>query len=525
MKLKIILGLLVIFLLIKFTITAHVRRAFASQINVLDYFLSTPDHQVELCEDKNNDKNCDGLIPEENRWGEKASNLKIGNALFISKWRNPNTYEYYTWDDNYIYLRYDSSWPTSQYKCNGQGTSYTLSDGRWLKRNMEVGEKVESQNNQVRVYDKTNCSICFTENGPYKVELENRNPSYNFGGDIGVQDTLIVKYTSNLSIPDTYEKFYYAKNWGFIKWEFYENGVKKYDINRNKISGGNPVYPIKRCMAIPCTTVSPPSNLKYQCSADFQTVTLSWDSVLGTSYYPLRVDDKTTGEWNDTCHASTGDFCQDQLVDNFYTFNVTPCHHYNWWVHGLNTCGAWTSPADGPDFTCCPSPTPTSTPTPVLVGTLSFRLKFQGISHQAGNKNIRLILKQVGVEKYRFDSVSVSADTNGVYSGTISNITPGTYDIFLKGPAHLQKEFANITLNSGTNNFDWSATPLKAGDFDNNNILNITDISNLLSKYIALIVPVTTANQKFDIDGNNVININDISLVLANYTALEVPGE
>jgi len=79
--------------------------------------------------------------------------LKIDNAFFISKWRNPNYYEYYTWDDNYIYLRYDSTWPSSQYKCNGQGTSYTLSDGRWLKRNMEVGEKIESQNNQVKVYD------------------------------------------------------------------------------------------------------------------------------------------------------------------------------------------------------------------------------------------------------------------------------------------------------------------------------------------------------------------------------------
>jgi len=68
MKPKIILGLLVIFLLlIKFTITTHVRRAFASQINILDFFLPTPDHQVELCEDKNNDKSCDGFIPEENR--------------------------------------------------------------------------------------------------------------------------------------------------------------------------------------------------------------------------------------------------------------------------------------------------------------------------------------------------------------------------------------------------------------------------------------------------------------------------
>jgi len=157
--------------------------------------------------------------------------------------------------------------------------------------------------------------------------------------------------------------------------------------------------------------------------------------------------------------------------------------------------------------------------------TLSLHLKFQGISHQAGGKNVRVILKQGDEEKYRFDSVTVNADANGVYSGTINDITPGTYDVFIKAPAHLQKKFANITLNSGTNTFDWSETPLKAGDFDNNNVLNIADINSLLSKYTALTVPVTTENKNFDVDGNNVININDISLVLANYTALEVPGD
>jgi len=174
-------------------------------------------------------------------------------------------------------------------------------------------------------------------------------------------------------------------------------------------------------------------------------------------------------------------------------------------------------------------PTPTLIPTPTSTfpanANFSFKIKFQGISGYAPSKNVRVILKQGGVEKYRFESVSVAADNNGVYSGTVSNISPGTYDILIKGWAHLQKKLSNITLSPETNIKDFSSTPLKAGDFDNDNVLNINDISSLLSKYTSLSVPVNSQNQNFDIDANNVININDVSLVLANYNTLEVRGD
>jgi len=164
-------------------------------------------------------------------------------------------------------------------------------------------------------------------------------------------------------------------------------------------------------------------------------------------------------------------------------------------------------------------------PTTSSSNQLSFKIKFQGINNAAPSKNVLVILKQGGVEKYRFAEVNVNADSSGVYSGLVENIAPGTYDILIKGPVHLQKKFPNVTLNQGANTKDFSLIPLKAGDFNNDNVLNINDIGSLLSYYTALSSPVNSQNQKFDIDASGVININDISLVLANYTALEVRGD
>ena len=168
------------------------------------------------------------------------------------------------------------------------------------------------------------------------------------------------------------------------------------------------------------------------------------------------------------------------------------------------------------------TPTPTPAPQPAK---LSFKIKFQGINNAAPSKNVLVILKQGGVEKYRFAEVNVTADSSGVYSGLVENIAPGTYDVFIKGPIHLQKKFPNVTLNQGTNTKDFSLIPLKAGDFNNDNILNINDIASLLSYYTALSSPVNSQNQKFDIEANGAIDINDVSLVLANYTQREVGGE
>jgi hypothetical protein len=188
-----------------------------------------------------------------------------------------------------------------------------------------------------------------------------------------------------------------------------------------------------------------------------------------------------------------------------------------------NCSSTWTgcSNSDSSCLEVTSSGTPTSTPSI----RLPFKIKFQGINSQKPDKTVRVILKQNNVEKYRFESVAVNSNTEGVYSGTTPEVAPGTYEVFIKGQAHLQKKFAGVTINSTMIVQDWSSGSLKVGDFDNNNVLNITDVSGFLSVYNSLSVPVTSQNQIYDINADNIININDVSLVLANYTSLEVRGD
>lgn len=190
------------------------------------------------------------------------------------------------------------------------------------------------------------------------------------------------------------------------------------------------------------------------------------------------------------------------------------------------TIGSTITPTLTPTLT--PTVMPTVTPTPttgITKATLNFKVKFQGINTQKANKTVNIVLKQGTAEKYRFDNTIVTADVNGNYAGTVSNINPDTYEVMIKGWSHLQKKIGGVNLVTGVNTLDWSSMMLKPGDFDNNNILNIIDISAILAGYTQLAVPVDSANKKYDVDGSETIDINDISIVLSNYTALEVEGE
>ena len=171
------------------------------------------------------------------------------------------------------------------------------------------------------------------------------------------------------------------------------------------------------------------------------------------------------------------------------------------------------------------SQTPPPPPPSGDKANLTFSLKFQGISSQKANKNVRVILKQNGIAVRTFDSIPLTADASGLYTGTITDVTPGTYDILIKGAVYLQKKFPAVTLNAGNNTANWSTTILKAGDFLNHNRITINDISTMLSQYTTLHVPVTAANQIYDIDGNGNLDINDISAVLGNYTSMTVLGD
>jgi len=187
-----------------------------------------------------------------------------------------------------------------------------------------------------------------------------------------------------------------------------------------------------------------------------------------------------------------------------------------------------TPPLISPTPTPTWSPTPTWAPTPTPVpgkANLTFKVKFQGINEQKPSKSVRVTLQQGIQEIHLFNSVGVNSDQNGVYTGTVTSIDLGTYDVYIKGWAHLQKKFTNVSLSEGENSYNWSGTTLLAGDFNDDNILDIDDIGLILAIYTQLSVPVNEANRIYDVNADEVVDIFDIALILSNYTELEIHGD
>ncbi len=145
--------------------------------------------------------------------------------------------------------------------------------------------------------------------------------------------------------------------------------------------------------------------------------------------------------------------------------------------------------------------------------SLTFQIKFQGILSQKPDKTVKVTLKQADTVKNTFNGVSVAANTSGTYSGTVSDIDPGVYDVYIKGWAHLQKKLLNVTLNPGSNSQDWSATILRAGDIDGSNFVNAVDIAKVIQDYF----PNTPAGSVADFNLDGTVNAVDIGFLIGNY--------
>lgn len=162
---------------------------------------------------------------------------------------------------------------------------------------------------------------------------------------------------------------------------------------------------------------------------------------------------------------------------------------------------------------CPPDVCSTDTECATPQANLTFKIKFQGIAQQKPDKTVRVILKQGDQEKYSSDPLGVSSDQNGVYSGNITGIEPGTYDIYIKGWAHLQKKFADITLAEGENSQDFSETSLIVGDINGDNTINAVDIGIVIDDYW----PDTPAGSPADLNLDGRVNAIDIGLLIENY--------
>jgi hypothetical protein len=209
------------------------------------------------------------------------------------------------------------------------------------------------------------------------------------------------------------------------------------------------------------------------------------------------------------------------------------------------TSSGGTAPTATPTDSTRPTPTnmlpfTTATPTPIIVpdgNRLTISVKFQGIFTQKPDQVVKVTLTNTtpttdpitdpitdpvtdGIVPASADiirDVSLSANSQGVYTGSTDNIPPGTYHIYIKGPRHLQKKFENIAINLGVNTYNWSNDSrflLLAGDIlGNDNFVNALDLGKIIEDYF----PNTPANSIADLNLDGTVNSIDIGFVIENY--------
>ena len=117
-------------------------------------------------------------------------------------------------------------------------------------------------------------------------------------------------------------------------------------------------------------------------------------------------------------------------------------------------------------------------------------------------------------------------NNNGEYSGlTLVGISAGTYDIAIKGYAHLRKKMSNVVLNVGVNTVDFTSAgtdKLLCGDVytngayvDGDNKVNSIDVTYLVSKWA--VNDAGVSDERADVDENGQVNSLDMAKTVNNY--------
>ncbi len=178
------------------------------------------------------------------------------------------------------------------------------------------------------------------------------------------------------------------------------------------------------------------------------------------------------------------------------------------------------------------TPSPTATPTPPnQSNTLRVDIRFQGITSKANYQNSTVEFFQNSKNIYQ-SSQPIENNENGIYSFYIDNsnqkITPGRYEIRVKGESHLGRKFKNVEIKSINDVVNLTSEDIKAGDINGDNKITITDIAQVLSYYISFSNKVDQTDSKMvqsDINKDGKITIIDVALIALNWSSFNVSGE
>lgn len=175
---------------------------------------------------------------------------------------------------------------------------------------------------------------------------------------------------------------------------------------------------------------------------------------------------------------------------------------------------------------------PQPTPSPVQPGSITtINLISEGVdeAYPADQKLFNFILIKTGTTtQISMPGVVMAAGAGGIFTnvGTISTppFVPGTYDVYVSGPSHLTKKFANVGIASGPNTLNLAPDFLVTGDIVDNNVIDQGDYNALISGFGCRRTPAYTPPGKdcstfradLDLDGR--VSIHDYAYLVTNYT-------
>ena len=154
-----------------------------------------------------------------------------GNNYYLEKWTSPQQIVHYWYDDNNIYMTEDTTGPHP----------YTFNPGVWARRQMKVGEIITMRANRIHFLNSA-CQVDQDEGiCPYHNTLEAHYPQYDLGGDLGVQDVIVLKYVWGPPSFSNVEREYYAKGYGIVKWAWWSEGQLVSTVTTNLVANYGPV--------------------------------------------------------------------------------------------------------------------------------------------------------------------------------------------------------------------------------------------------------------------------------------------
>lgn len=88
------------------------------------------------------------------------------------------------------------------------------------------------------------------------------------------------------------------------------------------------------------------------------------------------------------------------------------------------------------------------------------------------------------------------------------NVAPGTYDVIFSRNGYLKYTITNVVV---TETMGLAGVSLVAGDVDNNDIINVDDLTAIISGF------GNEDDDTLDLDANGIVNIDDLTSTISNF--------